>query len=339
MLTTLLTLALATAQLQAADPPKLDCLSDVSIEGLWQGPTRPYIHNDEWLVGPLIILVGRHDDPDPDATWGVFNDPAIKDYFTQEQITLIFHQDGVPGVRSEADRLPFSFGDGDRVHLRSASGEFQSGKWNLFQWPTSPPNPGELLEWINEPEQKQRQRSAEFHTLSEKIELNPSDIKLRHEAIALCESIGGYPPMAHRFVPWLLLNHDRWYDYESGASEAELSEEQFRTVVFERIRSAREQLDLFSGFMGYGSGADNEGWSFDDWVEKEIWKSRSFTFGNGIQTPGKTMPWEWAYSVQSMRDHCELNGYSDRDRFILHALTAEGEEWQELIEQHAPDSQ
>lgn len=332
MLAALLTFALATTQLLAAEPPKLECLSDVSIEGLWQGPSRQWPYNDECLKGRLIILVGENEDIDPDSTWGVFNDHAIKDYITQEQITLIFYQDEQPNVESFVHRIGYLH-TGSRLLIREASGDFATGRWHWTQWPTRQPSSEALLDWSKNPAQMRWDFDQTYIERSSRLEQNPSDIQLRFKLIEQCEGLGGYQPMAYDFVPGLLLHNQSWYEYESGFVAKNLTEKQFRVTVFEIIQYARETLELFVHLKPRPFRSKEK----DTWVDRVAFGNPA-AFGQGIQTAQSNMIHKWARLCEDLQERMDLGTATDRDRFILHALTAEGDEWQALIEQYTIDS-
>lgn len=337
--TLMLGLVVSAVPIASAAPPAIECLSDISIEELWRGPSRGWPYNDECLKSRLIVLVGAHGDPDPSATWAVFNEPEILDTIAHEQITLIFYEDEEPGKRSLVDRIEY-LSTGSWLLIRDASGDFSPGQWHTVLWPMHQPSPEELLAWIKDPEQKRSDFFETYQTLSERLEQDPTNIQLRFELIGHCQDLGGYPPMAIKYVPWLLLNNEKWYLYETETNGGSLTEDQFRTIIFNRIRSAREQI----GFFGHATRYSRD-WrvpkrflviKFHSWIDRIEHERTGFWSGF---VPLKTgVAWKWSRIFKPYVETIQSGGGTDRDRFIAHALTAEGEQWQALIKQYSYDS-
>ena len=315
-------------QVAFAAPPAIEYLSDVSIEGLWQGPSRQWPYNDECLKGRLIVLVGASEDIDPDSTWGIFNDPAIKDYITQEQITLIFYQDEQSTVKSLVDGIGYLH-TGSRLLIREASGDFLKKRWYLAHWPKHQPSSEEVLAWIKDPAQMRWDLQRTFRERYSRFEQDPSDTQLRFQLIEQCEGLGGYPEMANHYVPGLLLHNQSWYEYECGFVDDHLTEKHFRKMVFERIRYGRETLELFAHLMPQPFRSKET----DTWFYRVTFGNAA-VFGQGIQTAQSIMIHKWASLCKDLAELVDLGTATDRDRFILNALTAEGEEWQQLVEQY-----
>ena len=74
----------------------------------------------------------------------------------------------------------------------------------------------------------------------------------------------------------------------------------------------------------------------DDWVGQDVLVRRAISGGRYREGPGL-----YAITLDQtkyIQARCDQRTATDRDRFILHALTAEGDEWQALIEQYTNDS-
>jgi hypothetical protein len=252
---------------------------------------------------------------------------------------VIYIQDDEQWAEQVLNTIGYGF-DAPCMLFRGQPDEHWSVRWNALLWPTKKPAATDLLEWIKGTEQKRSGFRQTYQSLSERLEQDATNIKLRFELIEHCQALGGYPAMVHRFVPWLLLNHDKWYKYENDLRENELTEEQFRTIVFERIRLAREALDLFGHETQYSKSYRVPKQflviKFDSWIDR-VERERT-GFWSGLVMPEKGMEWQWSRTFKSYAETIKAGERTDRDRFILHALTAEGDEWQALIEQYTIDS-
>lgn len=318
MLTTLLTLVLATTTLVGAGPPDLECLSDLSFNDAY---TRQSVKR---VDDPIVILVGDPDDPSPEKTWAVWNDPAVLKYLRDRELLVTYldentgDQQYLKRFRPETVPMVIYFPGNRGTDHRLAADQL-------------PTRADLVVDWLKRPErEKQEFRMRELDLLN-RIACDPSDVGARLDLIELRSRSGGRSVGAFSLLPWLLMHNEDWFTHERMISRNKLTEGQFRSSVFNEIMVARHSMNLFkdasSGYLDV---------EHDLWIDR-IERERT-GFWSGVVMPEKGMQWQWSRTFKPYAESIKAGEGTERDRFILHALTAEGEQWQELIEQYSDDS-
>lgn len=306
----LITSAFATSTTNAA-PPNLECLADLSSDEI-------IFYSNLQEIRPIIILLGEQNTTDPDEHWALWRDPEVLKLIKDRKLLVTYMDEDTIEQRDIKFFKPESR---PLIIYRDRKGEEHRRPLELF-----PKTAEELIDWLKFPNREANERKTKEWSLLHRIARNPNSIQPRLELIELYKAHSESDLEHHRFVPWLLLNIDLWYAHEKHT----LSEDKFRLKVFQMIRGAREDLDLF----GRVSTRVNKGTVFDTWIERlnaDQWGA--FT---GFIGPKLSTRWQWANTLKPHYIDVELETLTDREQFILKALTAEGEEWQRLVDEFRP---
>lgn len=320
------TIALVIASISAAQP-NIDYLCNDDIELLWPQPSIP-IWTDFDINKPnqsFIVLVGDSEDPNPDKTWAVWNDPAVAEYIKQEGYTVIFTHDNERSRMLTEDAL--HNGPINRVAITHKMFVQPLRDWSKSQWPSIKPTPQQLINWLSNPKQFIEKREHQQRRLLNSIANNPDELWSRFALMDMHQSLGGYALFKHKLEPWLLVHSELWYIHERQASKNRTNEIEFRLIIFEMIRTAREELNLFGTISESQTGT-----VYNKWIRLEYQASRGFHAG--VVLPHKSIRWQWANILKPHYIDADPETLTDREQFILKALTAEGQEWQQLKEQY-----
>jgi len=171
----LLTLVLATRTLASAGPPDLECLSDLSFNDAF---TRQSV---QIVDDPIVILIGDPDDPSPDKTWAVWNDPAVLKYLHDRELLVTYldantsDQPYLKRFRPETVPMVIYFPGNRGTDHRLAADQL-------------PTRADPVVDWLKHPErEKQESRMRELDLLN-RIACDPSDVGARLDLIELRSS-------------------------------------------------------------------------------------------------------------------------------------------------------
>ncbi len=139
-------------------------------------------------------------------------------------------------------------------------------------------------------------------------------------------------------ICWLLENNESYKEYLSEQylenENTELSEEEFRAWILWQVMSLRDNLGLYKQ-ASIGNRPEIDGWSRQvsllESSKKQPWRKLYSSHQNSLQRIQTVFGLR--QTLESKRDE---DTASDRDLFILKALTAEGDESQALVDQYQP---
>lgn len=321
-------------QLAFAVPPDLECINVQSFGQAYNSRSTKQIDD------PLIVLIGESENSDPKSTWEIWEHPEVLAYIKQREI-LVTYVD-----KDTSDQSPFLVFRPDPADVFQSVSIFEylqpesvpmvvyypGGRGYGFRLSRDqfPNDPHLVIKWLRDPKWRTKVSQSRDLDLLNRIARNPSDVGARIELIEHRSRSSGRSVQALELVPWLLVENTEWFDFERKMSSHQLSEEQFRRKVFNEIMVARLTLSLFKN-----SSTRYPSSKFDTWIERV--ERESTGFWSGV-VPFKTgAAWHWGRLLEPYVDSVQSGEGTDRDRFIVYALLAEGEEWKALIQKYSEE--
>ena len=296
----------------AVSPPDISYLTDYSVDEV--------VSN--YSIGRRIILAADASVEDQGQVWGLWMDPRVVDYFEKATNTVVIYLD------EDSHEDPYL----EALKVRSLPSVVHLSRGGMLQRRMETfENANELLRWLRNAQSGKRW----YDELYKRVANNPDDLRWRFELIKELQNEGNAYG-ADRLFAWLFTHNDLWKKYEEQRHRGKLNEEEFKKVLFAEISRIREQHNLFTSPVRLRRFDEVETYEFDDWVSREQWKMRQITFMNGIGIDA-TMQRKLLPVAERFIEARDSGTATDRDLFILHALTAEGEEWQAMVDHYAED--
>lgn len=303
-------LTILTQCVFAAPPPAISYLTDEPIDEVLFNSSK----------GRIIILAADASVEDQNEVWALWMDPRVVDYFEGEKNTIVIYLD------EDTHQDPYL----KAINVRSLPSIVQWNPHRCQRRMETFSNANELLRWL---------RNAKYGTsyttgLYGRVANDPDNIQLRFELITELEKEDSQFA-ALQLLPWLVEHNDTWFRYEKRTRGGKLEEENFKQILFHHIKELREATNLFAHSDGKHK--------FTSWVEYYRW--RKTIFYSGSVSPGWMMSDQLDNCIQkdsyirSLESAIEQGTATDRDLFILKALTSEGEEWESMIEQYTSSNE
>lgn len=319
LLAIVITTTLATADLP---PPMTDLatLSDRSVDEVFA----------DWKIVTgqqhFLVIVGEQTFAksawsDEDWERSIWNDEDFAAYLESNGIEVVYLSGKEnPAFYStlEITSLPtVLFYRGTR--LRSSRSGLYSASDEVRQ---------KYIEWI----EQVRSGKTPVESAYEAVDADPDDVGLRGQLMAELWKERRETEYLRQNT-WLLDHHESYMQHLL-AEDAELTEDYFRWVLLYQIGNLRDNLGLFKRIR---DGRVSDGWadaiSRLEYAEQHPWRSAQSNIEQLYQKHRLLIDLRQIFEARIAGDSA-----TDRDRFILHALTAEGEQWQALIEQYSDDS-
>ncbi len=291
-----------------ADPPNLDCLSGITI--------NEFLEDADWDKKQALLLM---DSDNADAVaWesSVWNDPVLVEFIESQEINVIW------------------LDPSEEKYYSDYLNQLQQPTVRFGIVPTSPAldrmaidehdTPKSIIDWLS----PALNGSTLFKELQKTLRSNPDDTEARWKYLneyrrqprpSYAQTLG-----YENLLKLLELNKE-WFGYMHN--QEGLSEQQFRAILIQVVSEYRIITNLFGEPEDDGKKRFiRSGWKGAiEYAEGEV---LTFNYGKGVMHRIRAVRFR-----RSFEDRCE-NAPSDRDLFILHALTAEGEEWQQLVDKY-----
>jgi len=312
MLHTLITTLILTATLALAEPPNIATLSDLTIDQAFANEQS--INNNYGLV----ILADEH--PLYPESWerSVWNDETFAQQLKDRKIMVVY-------ISRDSDPAIYSL-----LNPRSSPavyfwnfGAIQSSRFGH----SSSDTPEKLLEWTR----LARQGSSFSKEIINQLKETPNDFKLRFELIKELYREKNYDTYFEQ-ICWVFEHNEAWHQYEINhelfdPEQYSDPETHTRAAVIQYTNWFREQLKLNIHTKSKRSDADQ----IDGW-DQAIKATDLRLLTTELDYARDTIV-VLRRTLESKRDN---NTATDRDLFILKALTAEGEEARALTEEYQP---
>ncbi len=264
-----------------------------------------------------------------DSVWSIWNDPSVEEYIRESELVLAYLDEPTP------DQLI-------RNHVEPGTGPIvvyknQLGKQYARLAKGLPRTPKAMIEWLKFPQRYADIQQSTDRKFIESIASDPGSVRHRMHLIEHRKNNGSPRFMIYSLYPWLFEHNEEWFAYSKSYCGVN-NEDSFRRLVFNEIHSARLYLDLFVSKRE--SIVDDElvfERDYDNWIEEQI--RLSHAFGQGIQIPPVGVVHQWTHLLDMFSKSCDSTSATERDLFILHALTAEGEDWDALVELYKEDAE
>jgi len=320
---TSLAIALLTIFTQCvfAAPPDLECLSDLSFNDAYSSTVMVRLNS------PIVILIGDtpDTDSDPTETWAIWNEPLVLKFLKGRKLVVTYLDEDTPDQPYLELFMPES-----RPMVIYRDGRGRQYRRSMNDLADSPEG---LIDWLEHPGRESAEHKINELKLLRRIANYPDDPRWRLELIKEYHRVGNAYGADRLFV-WLFKHNDLWKKYEVQRQKGKLDEDGFKRILFAEISRIRDQHHLFTSPVQLSWFDEVETYEFDDWVTREQWKMRQFTFTNGIGIDA-TMQWKMLPVAEELIARRENNTATDRDLFILKALTAEGEGWEALVKEYS----
>ena len=301
MLQTLILNLTLTTTFALGPAPEIACLSDQSINELTKLNHQNYI----------LLYTGNATNPEHwDAS--IWNDPAFVAYLNATNIPVIHttrHPNSYYTNPIRPTELPvfFFYHDGEITTKRAG-----------FE-PATEETRADYINWINAAKSTKPLSQSFVAQLKD----DPNNFKLRFQLLDELENesnLGAY----YEQICWIFEHNEAWHQYEINHELFDTSlypdpELYTRASVIQYTYQPRKRLNLRLRS------------SIDGW-DQAIQQSEQSLLTTDYDRARAAFV-KLRQTLESRRDN---NTATDRDLFILKALTAEGEEWKQLLKEHKP---
>jgi hypothetical protein len=300
---------MASAVHAFATPPNLDSLSGISF--------NEFIEDQDWDEKRVLLFV---DESEPDRQlWegSVWNDPEMVEFLKEQGVVVIW-------IDPDEDEHYFNmFKSNDLPCIRYGISKNQNHIRNGI-------DPEEttsyMIEWLT----PAINHSSYIKELGEKIHLDPNDHGSRWKVLNEYRKQMSYSyarALAYENLLPLLDQNQEWYEY-IHANEG-MDEQEFLVTLVQIIGEYRTATYLF------GEPEDDSKSRFirSGWkgaIEYTDLDGRSFNWGKGVMHRVRAVRFLREFEIR-----CDSETATERDLFILKALTAEGEEWEAMIKEYS----
>lgn len=308
----LITTLILTTSLVLAEPPNITTLSDLTIDQAFADSNR----NNTY--GGVVILVDNQ--YVQSESWGrsAWNDADFSKRLKSQRTPVVY----ITGKSHPAIYALLSPSSTPAAYFWDNS-EIKSKRFGFSVKDT----PERMLEWI-----KLARRSNSFSKeMIKQLKDSPNDIALRWELMYELNREKDETEIRRQFC-WLFEHNELWFQHalksdDAKSQDVEDPEMSFRASLWWFIMAARENLGLFKDMRPEFEGAQlRDGWEeavlFVDHEENHVEHEEDLRIYVNFRR-----------TLESKRDN---NTATDRDLFILKALTAEGEEARALAEEYQP---
>lgn len=292
-------------------PPELDIITGTTIS--------QFVDYDDWKPRPVLMLMDIENCDH--AAWeaSIWNDPKLIKFIQSQNLDVIWID---PEVETYyAKTLNPSQQPAARFGLTPGSSDFDRAAFDTNDTPES------IIEWLS----PAINGSSLIKELNHILAHNPDDIEARWKILEEFrrQSMHRYQrALSYQIIYKLIEMNEIWFIYmhqHEGMNESE-----FRATIIQIIEEYRTLYYLFGEPEEDGKRRFiRNGWQGAiEYAETEV---LTFNYGKGVMHRIEAV--RFRRTLEERRDNCIA---TDRDLFILKALTAEGEEWQQLKAQYQP---
>ena len=323
MLRTFILLIILTSTISLAETPNLACLSGETVNEIFE--SRLSRSGRGFIV---IVGEGIHKNGFTAEDWknSIWNDQEFAQYLRDKKISVAFmdaHSDPAYYSTLNISSVPSVFFIEQK--------EVRSSRHGLGR--ATDESRQNMIDWI------EAIRSGNTLVDSAYIAVNqdPENIELRQK---LMKELWDERRQSEYTAQtcWLLEHNElnREYLAEQYVQEYDtvISEEEYRAGLLWQVMSLRDNAGLYKQASS-GSSHEKDGWATQlsvlKFAKENPWRKMNSSYTESIQIVELVLKLRRA--LESKRDN---NTATDRDLFILKALTAEGDEARALAEEYQP---
>jgi hypothetical protein len=306
------TIILTTSLALASPPPNIATLSDLTINQAFSDSNRKSSY------GGVVILVDNQYTQSESWDRSVWNDPEFAEELKLQRTSVVY----ITGESHPAIYALLSPRSTPAVYFWQQR-EIKSKRFGYSVDDTSE----RMLEWIK----LARLNSSFSKEMIKQLKETPENIALRWELMNELNREKDETEIRRQFC-WLFEHNELWYQFalqsdDVKSQDVENPEMSFRASLMWFIMAGRENLGLFKEMRPEFEGAQlRDGWEeallFVDHEENHVEHEEDLRIYVNLRR-----------TLESKRDN---NIATDRDLFILKALTAEGDEARALVEEYQP---
>ena len=315
---------ISSLPVRAGDRPELACLSGETVNEIFASRLRKSGRSFLVIVGAGVYKSGI------DAkSWerSIWNDPEFAQYLKEKKLSVVY-MDGEsdPAFFStlEVSSLPTIF------YFQQK--EIRSSRSGLV--PATEESRKSMVEWIEAVGSGMTPVESAYAA----VDADQENVELR---INLPNELWKERRETEMFVQscWLLDHNDLAYEYAAKEYFAKhnegLSEEEYRAGLLWTVMSFRDSLGLYRQESNFNPSTD--GWSDQvsmvEFAEANPWRDLGSWQRKLVERTQTVLTLRAA--LESRRDE---NTATDRDLFILKALTVEGKEREAMINEYSSDA-
>jgi len=292
-----------------AGPPNLECLDELDFQ---QASSE-----SPWEARPVLLLI---DDANLDPQiWesSVWNSPELNTFLDDQGFVVIW-------IDPHIDKMYF---DGFKVFGHTVVRYWDCNSFQqLIRIGLDDRDTTEsVIEWL-----KPALDGSSLRTeLRKELNDDPENQGVRWQLLneeRRCYTSGYTRALMYGLLLSLLDNNQSWFEYIQVHEK--IDEQQFRSIIIEVIEEFRAETYLFGEpAMNKHNKSDHKGWN-GAIAYTEI-DNRILNWGKGAMHRVRAVRFLREFETRSMSDTA-----TDRDKFILHALTAEGDDWETLVQEY-----
>jgi hypothetical protein len=308
----LITTLILTTTIGFAAPPEIECLSGLSV-------TEAFEQRKNRRPKNIIFLVSDRGFPAESWESSIWNDPEFVEHLKKSGIMVAYMDRETDPVLFEVlkiESLPTFVFYHDSILTRRRS---------LLH--TTDEVRDSYIEWVD----AAKRGTTRSRIMQEELESEPSNIELRFELMKEFHN-EGRDADGMKCLYWLFEHNEMYFQYVKRLAieeqeELENPEMSFRAMLMWFINGPRDNLGLY---IKHRSRVDNSP-PRDGWAE-----AIKLVDDNRINTEHDRKIEVMVNLRRTLELKRENNTATDRDLFILKALTAEGDEARALAEEYKP---